>query len=62
MDPREPLPISLAKESIEAMSTPSYGKPCERPSSCLLPPGSVLPTETGSLSVEHEGEYVGVMR
>ena len=31
MDPREPLTISLAKEFVEAMSTPSYGTPYERP-------------------------------
>jgi hypothetical protein len=31
VDPREPLPISPAKEPIEAMSMPSYGIPHERP-------------------------------
>jgi hypothetical protein len=33
VDPREPLAISLAKGSIEAMSTPSYCPLDERPSS-----------------------------
>jgi hypothetical protein len=58
VDPREPLPISLAQEFIEAMSMPSYGTLYEEPSP-LLPPGSVLPT--GSLGAERERQNKGVM-
>jgi hypothetical protein len=59
VDPREPLPISLAKEFIEAMSMPSYGTLYEELSP-LLPPGSVLPP--GSLGPERERENTGVIR
>jgi hypothetical protein len=60
VDPREPLPISLAKEFVEAMSMPSYGTLYEELSP-LLPPGSVLPTGTGSLGAERERQNKGVM-